>query len=51
MNEQRTGDGWCTVSITIRIAKVCAKKNNVYFQKVCGISFRSVPVDRLADKT
>ena len=34
MNEQRTGDGAQRDGIAIRIAKVRADGNNVYFQKV-----------------
>ena len=49
MNKQRTGR-WRTVSIVIKIGKICANENNGKFEGYIhsGIGSRSVPVDRLA---
>ena len=48
MNEQRTGNGAQQV-IAIRIAKLHANRNNVYFEGyiLSGTGSRSVPVGRL----
>ena len=51
MNEQRTGL-WRTVSIAIKIGKVCTNENDGKFEGYIhsGIGFRSDPVDRLAGR-